>query len=268
MGRWTPTPWVAILDPTITTSPQNGYYPVYLFREDMSGLYLSLNQGVTDIQERYGSGNEARRVLRRTAEMYREFLPNNIADFNYNDIDLVLTNRTVTPSYYQDGNICSVFYEANNFPGEQTILDHLRAIIRYYALLITTQAEPPPATGIADPQEQYRNITLSRRIRDSALIRRLKTLHNNQCQICGLALQLNNGVLYSEGHHIKPLGGNHNGPDTEENVIILCPNHHALCDYRAIRLEYHQIRTHRLHRINEEYIAYHNDLLLGTNGDV
>ena len=32
------------------------------------------------------------------------------------------------------------------------------------------------------------------------------------------------------GAHIKDLGRPHNGPDTEENVLCLCPNHHALFD--------------------------------------
>jgi len=42
-GNWASVPWVALLDPTITVSTQNGVYPVFLFREDMSGVYLSLN---------------------------------------------------------------------------------------------------------------------------------------------------------------------------------------------------------------------------------
>jgi len=44
-SQWAASPWVAILDPLITDSAQRGYYPVYLFREDFTGFYLSLNQG-------------------------------------------------------------------------------------------------------------------------------------------------------------------------------------------------------------------------------
>ena len=51
-GNWAGCPWVSIFDISITESAQSGYYPVYLFREDMTGVYLSLNQGVTDIRDR------------------------------------------------------------------------------------------------------------------------------------------------------------------------------------------------------------------------
>ncbi len=48
MGQWTHFPWIAIFDIDITTSAQRGFYPVYLFTEDMrGGVYLSLNQGWT-----------------------------------------------------------------------------------------------------------------------------------------------------------------------------------------------------------------------------
>ena len=37
-GNWAVGPWVAIFDARVTDSAQNGYYPVYLFREDMRGV--------------------------------------------------------------------------------------------------------------------------------------------------------------------------------------------------------------------------------------
>lgn len=50
-GNWTDCPWIAILDRLITKTPQSGYYPVFIFKADMTGVYLSLNQGVTDIMK-------------------------------------------------------------------------------------------------------------------------------------------------------------------------------------------------------------------------
>jgi 5-methylcytosine-specific restriction protein A len=40
-------PWVSALKRDITTSTERGYYIVLLFREDMKGCVLSLNQGFT-----------------------------------------------------------------------------------------------------------------------------------------------------------------------------------------------------------------------------
>jgi predicted restriction endonuclease len=95
-------------------------------------------------------------------------------------------------------------------------------------------------------------------LRDTRLARRLKQLHDNQCQICGEYLEVGKNIRYSEAHHIKPLGGEHKGPDTQKNILILCPNHHALCDYNAIKLDKEKLRLVKGHEISDEYIEYHN----------
>jgi len=39
---------------------------------------------------------------------------------------------------------------------------------------------------------------------------------------------------YAEAAHIVPLGGGYDGPDDEENILCLCPNHHAAFDHGGI----------------------------------
>lgn len=107
-------------------------------------------------------------------------------------------------------------------------------------------------------------VTNYRILRDTRLARELKALHNNKCQICGLQITLNDGKTYSEAHHIIPLGGEHNGPDVAGNIIVLCPNHHVLCDYGAIELSRDNIRAHPKHVINDESLEYHNFVLRKT----
>ena len=80
-------------------------------------------------------------------------------------------------------------------------------------------------------------LTICRTIRDTKMIKKLKIKYSNRCQICGKKIILPNGKEYSEGHHLKKLGGSHKGPDTEDNVIILCPFHHAEFDYGAIGID-------------------------------
>ena len=41
------TPWIAILDTSITTSTKEGVYLVFLFSKDLKQVYLTLNQGTT-----------------------------------------------------------------------------------------------------------------------------------------------------------------------------------------------------------------------------
>ena len=60
-GRWADVPWLAILDNEITKTSQNAFYPIYLFKADGSGVYLSLNQGKTIPIKKYGNVEADRR---------------------------------------------------------------------------------------------------------------------------------------------------------------------------------------------------------------
>lgn len=54
MGNKTPYPWISILNKQVTNSTQEGLYIVYLFKRDMSGFYLTLDQGITNLERLYG----------------------------------------------------------------------------------------------------------------------------------------------------------------------------------------------------------------------
>jgi putative restriction endonuclease len=53
--------------------------------------------------------------------------------------------------------------------------------------------------------------------------------------MCALRLDTPAGP-YAEGAHIRPLGAPHRGPDTLDNLLCLCPNHHLLFDIGAITI--------------------------------
>lgn len=74
------------------------------------------------------------------------------------------------------------------------------------------------------------NVTIQRVIRDTHLGKMVKKIYDYQCQVCGIRLVGSAGP-YAEAAHIRPLGTPHNGPDSLENLICLCPNHHVLLDY-------------------------------------
>lgn len=97
------------------------------------------------------------------------------------------------------------------------------------------------------------NTTVSRIIRDTEMIRKMKKKYNNTCQICGKRIVLPNGKGYSEGHHLQKLGGAHKGPDIENNVIILCPYHHTEFDYGAIAINPETNIIEHIDKHNEFY---------------
>jgi predicted restriction endonuclease len=86
----------------------------------------------------------------------------------------------------------------------------------------------------------------------------VKGLHNYECQICGDTIMLPEGLRYAEAHHIQPLGAGHKGPDIRENILCVCPNHHAELDLGAGRIQLQELRHANKHQVAERYIDYHN----------
>lgn len=115
---------------------------------------------------------------------------------------------------------------------------------------------------------ERRDMRVSRIIRDTAQSKKIKALYNHKCQMCGTRLECPAGP-YSEAAHIRPLGTPHNGPDTEDNLLCLCPNHHVLFDNGAITIAKDlsliggpgKLTLHRDHAISEEYLTYHREHL-------
>jgi HNH endonuclease len=98
---------------------------------------------------------------------------------------------------------------------------------------------------------------ISRIVRDTAASRQLKELYDFSCQICGETLMLDSTRKYAEVHHIQPLGKTGGGPDRENNMICVCPNHHALLDFAAIPLEFSKLKLTK-HRLRDEFVIHHN----------
>ncbi len=118
-------------------------------------------------------------------------------------------------------------------------------------------------------QEEYPSetitTTITRRIRDTPLSNRIKRERNYHCQVCGTTLIIK-GKGYAETHHIKPLGCE--GPDTDTNMLVLCPNHHVQFDYGELAIspvDYESVIDSVGHAIailrpplpKKEYIEYH-----------
>lgn len=58
------------------------------------------------------------------------------------------------------------------------------------------------------------------------IIENLKQLYNCRCQICGEIVGLECGTKVSQAHHIEYFSKSLN--NDSDNIVILCPNHHAL----------------------------------------
>jgi 5-methylcytosine-specific restriction enzyme A len=122
-------------------------------------------------------------------------------------------------------------------------------------------AEAIMAIDIQADDEVARALTqIYRILRNTKVARWVKFVHEYRCQICDTTIQLPDR-LYAEAHHVKPLGAGHKGLDVIENVMCLCPNHHAELGYGAIHLDESKIHKVRGHYVSAEFIEFHNQFI-------
>ncbi|WP_166115117.1 HNH endonuclease [Pseudoalteromonas sp. Z9A5] len=131
---------------------------------------------------------------------------------------------------------------------------------------------PEDIAELIAEQPKRAPIFVNRIIRNSQIAEDIKELYGHKCQICNEVLETPKG-FYAEGAHIKPLGSPHHGPDTKENLLCLCPNHHALFDKKAIVIhdDYTvdfitcpqgkeiKLTVHVEHKIDQALVKYHRE---------
>lgn len=132
-------------------------------------------------------------------------------------------------------------------------------------LLSSAPAHGTAPTGTMNPGQ--RTVTVQRRVRITAIAKEVKSLHKDTCQMCGKQLVVGDRT-YSEGAHIKALGGPHDGPDVKDNILCLCPNCHVQFDLGAVVIQDDfkivrngvvdgELRRRPDHKINLDYVIHH-----------
>ena len=113
---------------------------------------------------------------------------------------------------------------------------------------------------------QKNTTEVTRFLRDPSKVKKLKKLYNNRCQICSHTFEYKKNQFYSEVHHYNPLKDN--ADDDIDNMIVVCPNHHAEFDYNLIAIDVDgksiidrnskkiaEIHFHKQHKLSEKNIA-------------
>jgi 5-methylcytosine-specific restriction enzyme B len=147
-GNWAKVPWIAFLDSRETDSTQKGVYPVILFRQDCSGLYVTFNQGVTEPQERLGT-QQGLAELRGNAKKIRAHAAGQaLATAGYELDDAI--DLEADPGLgrdYEASTIAYKFYEKGELPPDAQIIRDVQAVldayVTYLASPIAAPAGPP-----------------------------------------------------------------------------------------------------------------------------
>jgi hypothetical protein len=159
-GSWASVPWIAFLDSRETNSTQYGVYPVYLFREDLSGVCLALNQGIPRLRGKHGT-QASRRILRDRAERLlhdRSSLKSlTAAGFCLdNKIDLHISGRLEKD--YEASTITHKLYTRGDISNDAEMLKDLQELLLVYDQYLEQQSfrevETPPPTILTGPPHE------------------------------------------------------------------------------------------------------------------
>ena len=139
-GRWTPVPWIAVFDKRITTSAQKGVYIVYLLNKEKKELYLTLNQGATDVSQDgaaskdgklaftgiAGSSNEKSLAkLKQNARKIRDI----VGSISFNCDEQIKCGAL----NYDAGAVCYKKYTLDNLPDDEQLYADLWEFVSIYA---------------------------------------------------------------------------------------------------------------------------------------
>ena len=127
-GRWADVPWLSILNPALTESTQSGIYPVYLFRSDGSGVYLSLGFGTTDLRERFGTAE-----AKQKAEELRKNIRSSDLRLQSWDEEIDLRSNTPLGQSYEWASAGAKFYPLENMPSDKILLADLMEMLEIYS---------------------------------------------------------------------------------------------------------------------------------------
>lgn len=120
-------PWIALLDPDVTTTATDGLYLVYLFDRDVQRVYLSMNQGATQhLRQAESDGLKGRAAeaaalaeIRAETDALRAALDPDMLAGTDADIDLAAPN--FLPRGYEAGSVAAIEYTVSALPSSEDL---------------------------------------------------------------------------------------------------------------------------------------------------
>ena len=137
-GNWARVPHISFLDQRETTTTQRGLYAVFLFREDLSGVYLTLNQGVTEFTKDH-SHSEARKILRDRANRFGLLVPELAKSGFLIDSEIDLKTEGDLGLDYEASTIAYKLYSRGAVPLDAAISADLDQLLQCYDKLLSSK---------------------------------------------------------------------------------------------------------------------------------
>lgn len=238
-------PWVCVYNLAITETVQQGYYIALLFSEDMSRVYLSLNQGVTKAEFA---------DTQLFASKALDYLGTNDRKQNliYGRINLSASNNRLGEGYERSA-IKSYEYHLGSLPTEDQFKNNFLDLLNDYNSLfkfakqslasLNPLSESTYQEDIQKPLEYFDiqagglPIPELKNLNNKSYVRMVKYAQkalreaNYKCEIDSnhTTFLTRHNHNYMEGHHFIPMSQQSKfnySLDVPENIISLCPTCH------------------------------------------
>jgi hypothetical protein len=139
MSKWADIAWLSMLDPDVTATTQGGYYPVYLFKADGSGVYLALAFGITSPKDMYSKEKAKAIGMQLTADIFQA-VP---ALKNWGSSTIDLTATSTRGRGYEKASITAKYYPIDKIPKEAELKSDLLELVNYYSQAKTVVTTKP-----------------------------------------------------------------------------------------------------------------------------
>lgn len=249
-GKWADSPWLAVMDPLVTTSAERGYYAVFLFSPDFHHVALTLGLGTYSVRQEFKA--RAPEILEERTKILRSKVPEAGKRFQFGPFGVASPAHQST-----DWEISSAFgkvYTAQSLPPDTTLAADLEEMLRLYRIAtfrggyavledqedLEDEESPEKSSGQSEKEylEGQRRFRLHKRIernRNTALVREVKRRHGFTCEGCHFDFALvygSAGTRYIDAHHLVPLhalaGEGPRRMDPDKDFVVLCANCHRM----------------------------------------
>jgi len=136
-GRWATVPWIAALDKRETIRISEGVYVIYLFRADLAGVFLTINQGASWA---LATGNQKEAFLAlgdRAAKLRSRLGTLQDSDFDMSGA-ITLGSHAPLIRAYESSTIAAKYYARDNVPSDDSLSSDLTSAVAAYQQLVPT----------------------------------------------------------------------------------------------------------------------------------
>jgi len=269
-GRWADAPWIAALDLLVTNTPQDGYYPVYLFTRTLDSVYLSLIQGMTRLRAEFGA-SQAKEILSKRALILRTRLQEEYSTrFSNEPINLQSLGHHSRLAFYESSHVFGIKYTKAALPDDAQLMNDLKAMLSLYRVATERGGfeEFDTRHSLIEENHSYEaeaSLDEKRRLRlhyvierNSYLSKLAKNHHGYRCQVCNFDYEKAYGELgrrYIEAHHLTPLSLLPPNTPVKLSAVadfaVLCANCHRMIHrkgapdtFKGFRSMYQSLNSH------------------------